>query len=261
MSACPSRSAVLVTGAAGFLGRHMVNVLQRDFVVRPLDVQGEGVIHGSVTDRTSLEAAMDGVAGLVIGHMAPNRAGMYDDPAIPFDINVKGAALCLQVAAEHGVKRVVLISSTTVVERHLLAGEFLSRDLPPSPAGLYALTKTLQEASARYYHEKFGMEIAMLRPAYVICGDDLVDKYGRRKLEVDWRGIDPRDIGEAARAALLLPDLRCEAFYLVAGPGAEDHADIAYTMQRLEWMPAYRFDSARPALFPQQGARGLAANH
>lgn len=249
MTALSLRSPVLVTGAAGFLGSHLVEALDRDFSVRPFDVQGESVIHGSVTDRAALESAMEGVEALVIGHMAPNRAGMYDDPAIPFDINVKGAALCLQVAAERGVKRVVLISSTAVVGRDLAARRFLSRDLPPSPHGIYALTKTLQEATAAYFHEQYGMAVAMLRPAYVVSGDDLVDKYGNRKPGVDWQAIDPRDIAAAARAALLLEGLRCEAFYLVAGPEAEEHADIAYTMERLGWRPQYRFGD-----FPRQAA-------
>lgn len=241
---------MLVTGAGGFLGRHLVEVLGRNFSARPFDVQGESVIQGSVTDRAALESAMEGVTGLVIGHMAPNRDGIYDDPAVPFDINVKGAALCMQVAAELGVKRVVLISSTTVVGRDLAARRFLSRDLPPSPHGLYALTKTLQEAVARYYHEEHGLEVAMLRPAYVVSGDDLVDKYGNRKPGADWQAIDPRDIAEAARAALQLDGLGCEPFYLVAGPEAEAHADIAYTMERLGWQPRYRFDE-----FPRQDIR------
>lgn len=251
MTTCLRHSAVLVTGAAGFLGRCMVDVLEQDFTVRPFDIRGEGVILGSVTDRAALQTAMEGVSGLVIGHMAPNRPGMYDDPAEPFDINVKGAAMCLQVAAEYGVKRVVLISSITVVGRDLTARRFLSRDLPPSPPGIYGLTKTLQEATAQYYHHQHGLEVALLRPAYVVNGDDLVDKYGNRKTGVDWQAVDPHDIGEAARAALLLDDLGCEAFYLVAGPEAEEHADVAHTRQRLGWQPRFRFDG-----FPRQAVAG-----
>jgi len=174
--------------------------------------------------------------------MAPNRPGMYDDPAEPFDINVKGIALCQQIAVECGVKRVVLISSITVVGRDLKARRFLSGDLPPSPPGICGLTKTLQEATAQYYHHQHGLEVAMPRPAYVVNGDDLVDKYGSRKPGVDWQAVDPREIGEAGRPALLLDDLGCEAYYLAAGPEAGEHADVAYTRHRLGWQPQFRFD-------------------
>jgi len=250
MPLCQPGSNVLITGANGFLGAFLVKELEKDFRVMAFDLAGEGgsFFRGSVTDELAVQEALAGKDGLVIAHMAPNRPGIYDEVGQPFDVNVKGAAVLLQAAAALGIKRVVLISSTSVVDRARIAGRYLSRDLAPSPVKLYGLTKTLQEATARYYHEQHGLEIAVLRPAYIVRGDTLEDKYGVRRPSVNWQAIDPTDIAAAAKASLLLPDLGFEIFHLVAGPGAAEHADIGLTEARLGWKPLYRFDD-----FPRDG--------
>lgn len=246
MPPCSSDSRILVTGASGFLGRHLAGVLERDFRVRALDVENhEGLadfVRGSVTDPDIIRQALEGVDGMVIAHMLPNKPGNYDSAELPFDVNVKGAALLMQAAAERGIKRLVLVSSVSVVDGARMAGEFLSGDLAPSPVKLYGLTKTLQEATARYYHERHGLEVAVLRPAYITRGDTLEDKYGVRRPSVNWQAIDPRDIAEAAKAALKLESLGYEIFHLMAGPEAEEKADIAHTKSRLGWRPQYRFE-------------------
>jgi nucleoside-diphosphate-sugar epimerase len=240
-----SSTRVLVSGGGGFLGRHLVKVLQSRFHVVSLDVQnpegGADFIEGSVTDAALIDRAMEGMDGLVIGHMAPRAPGVYDTPEIPCDINVKGTALLMEAAAKHGVKRVVLISSVSVVGRAHTAGHYLSRELPPCPDSIYALTKAMQEEAARFYHAVRGLEIAILRPAYICLGDELVDKYGRKRPSVNWQFIDPRDIGQAALGSLTAEQMGCEVFYLMAGPGAGEKADVGWTMERLGWQPEYRF--------------------
>lgn len=203
-------------------------------------------MQGSVTDADAVRRALEGMGGLVIAHMLPNRPGHYDAIGEPLDVNVKGAALLLEECVRQGIRRVVLISSTATMQGHLAAGRFLSGDLPPQPTSVYGLTKVLQEATARFFHEKHGLEIAVLRPAYVALGDTMEDKYGIRRPSVNWQAIDPRDIGRATAGALTVPNLGFEVFHVVAGPGAEEKADIHRTRVRLGWEPQYRFHQFPP---------------
>ncbi len=250
MASRPLPSRILVTGAAGFLGRHLVEVLSEQFHVRSFDVKktemAADAMQGSVTDADAVRQALQDMDGLVIAHMFPNRPGNYDAIGQPLDVNVKGAALLLEECVRQGVRRVVLISSTATVQGHLAAGRYLSNNLPPQPTSIYGLTKVLQEATARFFHEKHGLEIAVLRPAYVALGDTMEDKYGLRRPSVNWQAIDPRDIGRAAAGALGVPDLGFEVFHVVAGPGAEERTDVHRTSARLGWEPHYRFAQFPP---------------
>jgi len=223
----------------------MASVLGKNFKVRSLDLENragaEDFIAGSVADLPTLERAFEGVGGLVIAHMAPQKPGNYATPELPFDVNVKGTALLLHQAVQKGIRRIVLISTSGVVNAAHAGGQYLSRDLPFSSKGIYGLTKTLQEVTALFYHQEYGLEIAVLRPSYICCGDSLQDKYGVRRPSVNWQFIDPRDIGKAASCALSVENLGYEVFYLMAGPGAEQKADVAYTESRLGWQPDFRF--------------------
>lgn len=236
---------VLVTGASGYLGRSLCEVLADDFDLLRMDiteVQGPGeAVCGSVTDRAAIDKACSQVDAIVLAHMAPNRSAAYDWPDLCMDINVKGVALALEAAVRHRIKRVVLISSISVVWGHVQNKTFLTRDLSPLPVDLYGMTKVLQETIARFYHQVKGLEIAVLRPAYILREDSLVNKYGETSQNVTWQCIDPRDIGRAVRGALKAKKLQYDVFYLMAGPDVNRHADVAFAQEPLDWNPEHRF--------------------
>ncbi|MCK5844380.1 MAG: hypothetical protein KAG97_06710, partial [Victivallales bacterium] len=53
--------------------------------------------------------------------------------------------------------------------------------------------------------------------------------------------VDRRDIGFAAEAALALPNLAFEIFYVLGHPDAASHVDMETTRTRLNWTPQYDF--------------------
>jgi len=239
---------VLITGAAGHLGRGIIVPFEehghdlRLMDVTPMTSEHETVV-GDVADLETVRAALAGVDGLLIAHMAPTRPDSYGTPTIPFDANVKGTANLFFAAAEAGIERVALVSSTSAIAGHDLAR--YPHDLPPKTQtgekALYALTKACQELIAEHYHRQCGMNVGVLRPAYIIDADTMTDKGGRSIPHYMDHLVDRRDIGEAARLCLECADLGYETFNLMGTVESLDKWDVSYTRERLGWKPKYDF--------------------
>ena len=247
----PSLSSVLVTGSAGFLGQSLVTTLTAAGLnVRGLDVvagpdngpeSSLASIVGDVSDADVVARACAGMDAMVIAHMAPNRPGVYDTATLPFDINVKGTALLFEQAVKQRMKRVVLISSISVVDGHRGRVTPLTLALPARPVSPYGLTKVLQEEIAAYHHRMAGLPVAILRPAYVTDSDTLTDKYGRHRPTVNWQCVDRRDVAGAALAALRAADLTQGCYYVHGHPDAVNQLETGPTAKELGWVPLYDF--------------------
>ena len=248
-----NKGIVAITGAGGFLGRMLAEEIAKEHPVRLADVGpvpdlGEAMV-GDAGDPVYAERLLAGTEAIVISHMLSRSPGAYDHPKAPLTVNSVATAVLFDAAVKAGCRTVVLISSNAVVAGHQKKGVFLDQNLPYAPTDLYCLSKVLQEQIAAFYHHNHGMRVAMLRPAYVTDEASMTDKYGRQKATVNWQFIDRRDIASAALAAIHLPDLGLESFYILGHADADKHADVAHARKRLGWEPKYTF-SAFPNDFP-----------
>lgn len=244
---------ILLTGAAGFLGRGMVAPLAHGgHRLRLLDVvpaqaaPPHEAVQADVADPAAVAAAMRGIDGLVIAHMAPRGTdnANYRTPAMPMAINVGGTATLLQAAKDAGVRRVVLISSTAAVQ---CAGDLAidPAQLPLRSTGWYGLTKALQEQIAEQFARTEGMHIAALRVGYILDGEANVDKYGRPVGERNYMDTDRRDIGEVARLWLERDLSGYAVFNVMSTAESMQRAAVRLTCERLGWQPKHDFSWLR----------------
>jgi UDP-glucose 4-epimerase len=173
---------IVVTGAAGRLGRAAVNeLMESGHEVLGLDVAsvdaGSAVICHPVDllDAESTAAHVQGAEAVV--HLG-NHTTSYGRPARKvFNENVAMNFNVLEAARESGVCRVVFASSVQVIRGERWAREGkpsgLSRlpldgDMPATPANPYALSKAVGESQLLYAAENFGLTTVALRfPALI----------------------------------------------------------------------------------------------
>ena len=238
---------ILITGGGGFLARGMIEPLEaaghtlRLLDVGAFDIPPHECVVGDVADFDSVRKNVEGVDAVIVNHMAPRNPDSYRRPDTCFGINVTGTANVLQACQETGIDRVVLIS-TMGQQPSEGYWPWLKKIPFPGDSNLYSMAKACQETLAQQYSLIYGMQISILRLGYVLDGDAMQDKYGRRVGERAPLDCDRRDVGEVARLSLEREDRELEVFPVASTREANDLWATQYTIDRLGWKPRYDFD-------------------
>lgn len=178
-AAATGLGAILVTGATGFTGGHLVKRLRRlghrvRALVRPgsnvqaLLKQGVEIVEGDLTRPEDVARAAEGV--WKIFHVAAvfRTAGHPD--SYYHEVNVGGTENVLNAARRHGVERVIHCSTIGV---HGNVSEVPSTEESPyNPGDIYQVTKLAGEQVARDAFAK-GLAGAVVRPASIYGPGDL----------------------------------------------------------------------------------------
>jgi len=229
---------VLLTGASGFLGGHIAEMLVeaghevRAFVRRTsrtglLEKLGVGIARGDLLDRASLDEAMRGVEAVI--HAAATMTG----PAQEFEAtSTKGSENVFDAAEKAGVKRFVHISSIAVLRMKKPArGEAIAEDTPyeddPTFLGVYNKSKIDAERAVLGYGERSDVDVVVIRPGllYGPRGKWVLPRMGYALgdncfvvVGMGWNPLPVCYVRNCARAAVLAAQkegLRCEAFNIV----------------------------------------------
>ena len=167
---------ILVTGGAGFIGSHVVDLLAKENRVTVLDDFSAGerrnldeatatgnvrVVEGDIRDVEAVRAAMQGQS--VVFHLAAaSLRASLNDPLTNHEVNATGTLVVLEAALGAEAQRFVYVSSSEVYGTALRPR--MDEQHPCEPTTVYGASKLAGEAYARAYHLAYGLPTVIVRP-------------------------------------------------------------------------------------------------
>lgn len=166
---------VLITGAGGFIGSHLVDSqLEHGHHVRAVDLHLEllrhqaahphlQVIRGDITEKDMVQKLVEGID--VVYHLASAHLDVSLSDEHYHRVNVGATRSLLEAARQEGVRRFVHCSSVGVVGdvEHPPANETTECN----PANIYERTKFEGERAALDFACQTGFSVVVVRPAWV----------------------------------------------------------------------------------------------
>ena len=200
VASCPRISRLLLTGAAGGLGKELrprlkayCDVLRlSDLAAMVPAAAGEEVVIAALQDAAAVHELVRGVQAVV--HLGGVSVEGPFEPIL--QANIIGTYNLYEAARKHGVKRIVFASSNHVTGFYR-QDEVIDARMPMRPDGHYGLSKAFGENLAQYYFDRYGIETVSLR-----IGSSFPAPVDRRMLAT-WLSYD--DLERLVVAALGAP--------------------------------------------------------
>ena len=148
----------LVTGATGFVGRHLVSWL----VAAGDEVT---VSESEITDPEAVGGDIERCRPDVVYHLAAQAdvGASFADPAATLRTNAEGTCNVLEACRRTGTSRVVLASSAYVYGRVEPAELPVREDMPMRPVTPYGASKAAAEMVCIQAHRGHGLEVVRAR--------------------------------------------------------------------------------------------------
>ncbi|WP_417462579.1 NAD-dependent epimerase/dehydratase family protein [Kordiimonas sp.] len=222
MEAVPQGSSVAVTGAGGFIGKHVLQaLLERGYrpvaILRPsarLTPELDRVVvrHADVTNLRALAEATEGADAII--HLAGLVSTSARDRGDLIRVNVAGAKNALQVTRRGGVKRLVFMSTTSAVGAlQENTPELALNENSPfniDETGVDYITAKRVAHKLALSDRAAGLPVTVLSPSFVVGPGDslrnstqLIDLVARGQLPVvPHGGINPIDVRDVANAVV-----------------------------------------------------------
>ena len=169
---------VLVTGATGFIGSHVVDALlaldaevhaltstvSSVYPQRLLGVRDRVTIHeGSLSDRSAMDAVAETVRPQVVFHLGAythvGKSWQRVDECV--QVNVQGTVNLLQALAPFGYEKLVYTGTSEIYGDVEVP---FREDGPVNPISPYAVSKYAGERYCRMFHQGKGWPVVMVRP-------------------------------------------------------------------------------------------------
>lgn len=225
---------VLITGATGFLGQHLVERLRGRAPLRALvrDARkappGVEAVEGDVTSAEDVRRAITDVGQVY--HLAGVVSRDPADDPLMYRVHIEGTRAVCDAARDAGVERVVAVSSSGTVAvspEPFALDEESGHKLSVVRDWGYYLSKIYAEKLALDYHSRYGLPVVIANPALLLGPGDDRDTSTKdvrlflegKVLAIPLGGmsmVDVRDVADGLIAAM--EKGRAGERYLMGGP-------------------------------------------
>lgn len=272
---------VLVTGADGFVGRHLCTYLRAagDEVVEAHGPRAEGVsssaLHLDISDEKQVREAVGEAKPDAVIHLAgfSSVAKSHQNPSRVYAVNALGTVHLLGALREHAPKAPVLLVGSGEVYGPVPPGTRATEETPLVPLSPYAASKAAAELAGAQFARNYGMHVVLARPFnHLGAGQDptfVVPSFAAQIGAIALGKIDPvlrtgnldavRDFSHvkdvvAAYRLLLEKGVPGQTYNICSGTGRtigsllEEMLQLAHVQARIELDPARLRPSDIPSL-------------
>jgi nucleoside-diphosphate-sugar epimerase len=156
---------IVVTGASGFVGRHLLEEIKERYEIFGIGRRSQqecgAPIHSNITwaqidigDRDPLARVFEGIkasgGAQILLHLAAHYDFTGEEHPEYWRTNVEGLRNVLELSKELGLRRFIFASSVAA-SRFPAPGKALDESSPPDGEHIYAVTKRIGEAMLREY--------------------------------------------------------------------------------------------------------------
>lgn len=166
---------ILVTGAGGFVGLHLIDLLKKDYLIIGLthpnkipESENLKIIEGNILDKNLIEDIIKNEQPDSIIHLAAKASTWQSDPADAFKVNLFGtlhiyqAVTALKKSADYNPK-ILFISSAEVYGKTDTIGKLTEESLL-NPVNFYGVSKSGADRLSFAYASSQKLNIIIIRP-------------------------------------------------------------------------------------------------
>ena len=242
---------ILVTGGSGLVGRYVVDELALSHQVEILDVKKPHRTDLPFLEINLLNEATvrKHVSGFdVVVHLAGIPHPLNDPPEKVFRTNALGTFNLLEACAANGIRRLVFISSESVLgfafSTTRIWPEYLQIDEqhPLRPQDPYGLSKLTCEQICNGFSRRTGMQTICLRPPWIwVPEQNEIKMYKQLRNEYQkwpknlWAYIHVYDVAKAVRQCVESPGLPVHDAFFICAP--ETWTDVESRSLAVEYFP------------------------
>jgi len=257
----PTRRKVLVTGAAGTIGRYFAEhssdiydlrlMVRKEEDIEQLSAFGE-VVLAQLTDLQQLKEVCQGIDTVV--HLAanPDSEATWSQLLEP---NIIGTYNIYVAAKSAGCRRVIFASSIHAVSGYPKGVQVKIND-PVNPGDLYGVTKCFGEALGRYMAEQEGLSVIAIRIGAFQPVERMRAEWSTRVMDAF---VSQRDLLQLIHKAIEAEHLK---FAILHGLSASlyNKMDISETCELVGYEPQDDITTLNPKLAPLDLVKSLSTH-